>query len=246
MLKLFRNIRKNLLVENKTAKYFKYAIGEIVLVVIGILIALSINTWNTERNNHKIVLKNTKSLIANLEKDSIYMENRIQELQTEENSMLRLEGRLSHSEATIDTLVKIVRYEFRPLIPVINFKNENTYKTMVLSGDINLFDSQITEAIYAIYRKQEGIENISESNFNQFIQATQDFQERYSLKITRNTINGHLQDLLWQDVNAKDLIARFNKLTLDKRFHYGRKAQLEDVLKETSALLVALRKIEKQ
>tara|TARA_R110001592_G_scaffold3704_1_gene21320 strand:+ start:785 stop:1525 length:741 start_codon:yes stop_codon:yes gene_type:complete len=246
MLKLFRNIRKNLLVENKTAKYFKYAIGEIVLVVIGILIALSINTWNTERNNHKIVLKNTKSLIANLEKDSIYMENRIQELQTEENSMLRLEGRLSHSEATIDTLVKIVRYEFRPLIPVINFKNENTYKTMVLSGDINLFDSQITEAIYAIYRKQEGIENISESNFNQFIQATQDFQERYSLKITRNTINGHLQDLLWQDVNAKDLIARFNKLTLSKRFHYGRKAQLEDVLKETSALLVALRKIEKQ
>jgi len=46
MIKLFRNIRQNLIMENKTGKYLKYAIGEIVLVVIGILIALSINDWN--------------------------------------------------------------------------------------------------------------------------------------------------------------------------------------------------------
>lgn len=37
--------------ENKTGKYFKYAIGEIVLVVIGILIALQINNWNESRKN---------------------------------------------------------------------------------------------------------------------------------------------------------------------------------------------------
>jgi hypothetical protein len=46
MIKFFRRIRQNLLMNNKTGKYFKYAIGEIVLVVIGILIALSINNWN--------------------------------------------------------------------------------------------------------------------------------------------------------------------------------------------------------
>ena len=39
--------------KNKTGKYFKYAIGEIVLVVIGILIALQINEWNNERNKNK-------------------------------------------------------------------------------------------------------------------------------------------------------------------------------------------------
>lgn len=49
MIKLFRNIRKNLLNEGKTTKYFKYAIGEIVLVVIGIFIALQLNNWNQER-----------------------------------------------------------------------------------------------------------------------------------------------------------------------------------------------------
>ena len=52
MIKFFRKIRQNLLIENKTGKYFKYAIGEIILVVIGILIALSINNWNQQRISH--------------------------------------------------------------------------------------------------------------------------------------------------------------------------------------------------
>ena len=51
MLKFFRHIRKSLLMENKTSKYIKYAIGEVVLVVIGILIALGINNWNQNRLN---------------------------------------------------------------------------------------------------------------------------------------------------------------------------------------------------
>jgi hypothetical protein len=49
MIKFFRKIRQSLLSEGKTGKYLKYAIGEIVLVVIGILIALQINNWNDQR-----------------------------------------------------------------------------------------------------------------------------------------------------------------------------------------------------
>ena len=49
MIGFFRKIRKRLAVDNKPLKYFRYAIGEIVLVVIGILIALSINNWNEEK-----------------------------------------------------------------------------------------------------------------------------------------------------------------------------------------------------
>ena len=56
MIKFFRKIRQNLLSEGKSRKYFKYAIGEIVLVVIGILIALQINNWN--ENNLKFNLEN--------------------------------------------------------------------------------------------------------------------------------------------------------------------------------------------
>lgn len=60
MIKIFRKIRYNLMSENKTGKYFKYAIGEIILVVIGILIALQVNNWNETRKDRikeKAILK---------------------------------------------------------------------------------------------------------------------------------------------------------------------------------------------
>ena len=58
MIKFFRKIRYNLMETGKTSKYVKYAIGEIILVVIGILIALTINNWNETRkaNNNEITL----------------------------------------------------------------------------------------------------------------------------------------------------------------------------------------------
>lgn len=49
MIKFFRSIRQNLINQGKTSKYLKYAIGEIILVVVGILIALQINNWNALR-----------------------------------------------------------------------------------------------------------------------------------------------------------------------------------------------------
>ena len=51
MIKLFRSIRRNLMNEGKTINYLKYALGEIFLVVIGILIALQINNWNEKRKD---------------------------------------------------------------------------------------------------------------------------------------------------------------------------------------------------
>lgn len=67
MIKFFRKIRYNLMEQNKTGKYLKYAIGEILLVVIGILIALQINNWNEERKNRN----REQSILKNLQTDFI-------------------------------------------------------------------------------------------------------------------------------------------------------------------------------
>ena len=53
MIKIFRRIRQQLLTENKFNKYFIYAIGEIILVVIGILIALQLNIQKEDAKEHK-------------------------------------------------------------------------------------------------------------------------------------------------------------------------------------------------
>ena len=61
MIKLFRKIRRHIITENKVSKYLIYSIGEIVLVVIGILIALQVNNWNGNRAKFKeqnIIIEN--------------------------------------------------------------------------------------------------------------------------------------------------------------------------------------------
>lgn len=68
MIRFFRNIRQKLAAENKVAKYLRYAIGEIFLVVIGILIALQINNWNEGRKNAAI----EEEIISNLYKEFIH------------------------------------------------------------------------------------------------------------------------------------------------------------------------------
>lgn len=62
MIKFFRHIRQNLIMENRTGKYLKYAIGEIILVVIGILIALQINNWNEQNAIHKTQEKHLRAI----------------------------------------------------------------------------------------------------------------------------------------------------------------------------------------
>ena len=67
MTPFFRRIRQKLANENKFLKYSRYAIGEIVLVVVGILIALQINNWNQNRiqqNQIKTQLHNLKNSLA--------------------------------------------------------------------------------------------------------------------------------------------------------------------------------------
>jgi hypothetical protein len=67
MIKFFRKIRQKLLQENKVTQYLTYAIGEILLVVIGILIALQVNNWNENRKYQReavAILKNLKSELS--------------------------------------------------------------------------------------------------------------------------------------------------------------------------------------
>ena len=62
MQKFFRSIRRRVLAENKLQKYLLYATGEILLVVIGILIALQINNWNTRRIERKEAQKSYRNI----------------------------------------------------------------------------------------------------------------------------------------------------------------------------------------
>ena len=69
MIKFFRQIRQRLITDNRFSKYLLYAVGEIFLVVIGILIALQINNWNEHKKERKLERKVLTELLTSLEQN---------------------------------------------------------------------------------------------------------------------------------------------------------------------------------
>ena len=94
MLKFFRSIRKGLLSEGKTSKYFKYAIGEIILVVLGILIALQLNTWNQNRQDR-------------IQEQQIL----VQLLNEYENNLIQMNQKIFIRNETILSAYKLLQYK---------------------------------------------------------------------------------------------------------------------------------------
>ena len=82
MIRFFRNIRQKLAAENNVAKYLRYAIGEILLVVIGILIALQINNWNENRKQSELKTVYISRLVSDIQQDTLNIQ--IIKKQTEE------------------------------------------------------------------------------------------------------------------------------------------------------------------
>ena len=73
MIKFFRKIRYKLVETGKTGKYFKYAIGENILVMIGILLALQVNTLNEQKKEYNTAIVLAKSLVEDLNKDAKFL-----------------------------------------------------------------------------------------------------------------------------------------------------------------------------
>ena len=119
MIKFFRKIRQNLLSENKFGEYLTYAIGEIILVVIGILIALSINNWNEERKNRAFEKEILEQIRANLIKDKLSLESIQANFKNAMNStdkVLKSEWTTNEKDSLKYWLSDIVRFDrFQPL-----------------------------------------------------------------------------------------------------------------------------------
>lgn len=139
MIKFFRSIRKALLTEGKTSSYLKYAIGEIILVVIGILIALSINSWNQTRLDKKRSVEYHQRLIEDMDRvmdRSKTLNDRAKNtLKIITNSVKVLEkGKIETPQEQADFDNAMLRF------PRFNYQTPDlsTLEEMKSNGDLNL------------------------------------------------------------------------------------------------------------
>lgn len=159
MINIFRNIRKKLADDNKPVKYMRYAIGEIVLVVIGILIALSINNWNNKRikKNNGLLLSNR--LFIEIRKNKNELDEqiiRITDLKKEAKSLLMLFG--PDSEKINNRLLDSLIYGIIST-PLYN-ANSPTLDEALNTGQVSIIPSDSLRALlYDIPKKVHGINN---------------------------------------------------------------------------------------
>ncbi|MCF8263220.1 MAG: hypothetical protein K9I99_01850 [Melioribacteraceae bacterium] len=225
MIKFFRKIRQDLLSKGKTGKYLKYAIGEIILVVIGILIALGINNLNARKNDRNKEVVYLNRLTTNLNSD-IRLYNLIIK---KDSSLIKdleimnsdyLDGQ-NNGKKTISNLSSLFSgYHFT--------SNSTTIDNIISSGKIEIIRSNyLLEDIFLYYRTTDDIEKgideaISEYNRAVFgpliieldIENLSDKQKikfKNSINMKIDLLNNQLKIYSSQRELAKNLLNKINK-----------------------------------
>ena len=199
---------------NKITTYMLYAIGEIVLVVVGILIAVSIDDAQENRKKEELKQNYTIALIENLKEDSVYLTSQINYFTDFLSDLSALKTRLENSETTLDTIYTIARYEYRPSFLQQNEIAVDIIDALISTGNLNLYNQTIVQQFLQLKKVQrtsfEIIDNQAEAYGDLFMQ----YESKYSAGGSSWTVvKGKLDDITWESIDkvalAKDFRALF-------------------------------------
>ena len=137
MIKFFRKIRFDLMEKNKTGKYLKYAFGEIVLVVIGILIALSINNWNENNKSKSRLQSSLLEVKSELNADLVRLDSVIQIIEHADYHGMYLLNYLTQKPKITDSL-KVQNAVVIVTILASFGKSGSAYENLIYNGNIQL------------------------------------------------------------------------------------------------------------
>lgn len=175
MIKFFRKIRQRLLSENKFSKYFLYAIGEIILVVIGILIALQINNWNDGEKNKKIEQQLLTSLLEEFQANLKLLDTTIQTNKRIYDSALKIGEFTGPSLSDFEEkelsilMVKAFKYDSK-FIP-----NQGTINEITNSGKLSLITDRNLRKAFSEWQAQLALVHDQEA----FVMERRDICEGY-------------------------------------------------------------------
>ncbi|WP_167611338.1 DUF6090 family protein [Maribellus sediminis] len=242
MIKFFRNIRKKLAAENKASAYLRYAVGEILLVVIGILIAVQVNNWNEARKERIQEHLLVQSIISDLKMDTLMINQTLRILKEDTTQVFGFIKRMSDSKVTIDTLVQIARFEFDPRLHVSTTFTDNTFKSLLSTGSLNILDNWLQDELLQINEMHEA--NISRTRLNSgaYVSQVTAFARKYPLPDYGNiSPDSKLADAIWQKVEFEELGVYLNALlSIRNVTNLYAINQLNEILNETNEFLIRI------
>ena len=220
MLNFFRKIRRKLSNENKFIQYSRYAVGEIVLVMVGILLALQVNNWNEERKDYST----EKELLGALKTDFLETKARLNETIKLQNEVVLYSRHLlilfetNNLLEKKDSIAEFVTYgalSWWRAEPVTG-----TFDAMVSTGDIGLLKNKKLRRYLAEFNAEikSGFEDheYSMDLLSQLTIEQSAYPFNLSPGIVRNNIG--LPEIKNSEVQEKILIVKINELKNNKRF----------------------------
>jgi len=231
--------------ENKTGKYITYAIGEIILVIIGILIALQINNWNESQKKAKLKNIYLNALIVDYSNDTLSLKRLIEKNYTELENLSKLREFIAMSTATTDDYKKL----FEDFTPDSDFNfeyNTNTYDVIIATGNIDLFDTESIQMIMELKKSQDiairTLEKLDGMYRSQLTEMTQDFP----IYSTYKSMSEESKKLLWQSVDMNKLPLVTDGITGLKHYNLRNFLYLKkEILRKTEKLLEHLERLNK-
>ena len=217
MLTLFRKIRRTLLKTSQTQKYLLYAVGEIALVVIGILIALQINNWNEERKNAIQELETIQSIFDEIQVNRVYHVTREGDLDQEFNNgraILNLTGPNTQVVDKDSVLLLLHDFQYNPLYAPVTAK----FNQLISGEDLNLISNDSMKLLFNEYSSiLELTDQLSTILFSTSDKISDYFDRKgvgrhivlkigsYSTQISQNMVNSVENDLSKLDMSTFDL-----------------------------------------
>ena len=183
--------------ENKTGKYLKYAIGEIILVVIGILIALSINNWNNTKKDRLLESDYLKRLSSEIKDETEYYKRLASSFTNRHEGVVRMIERWKSEEIIITDSILYKRDFFAGSGVGPWYKEPITWTQLVQSGELKLIKDQIL--IETLYKYYGDVKNTA-ANFNQYpMQTTNEARKLLATTFVND-------DFLWTNFQERDSI----------------------------------------
>jgi len=223
MIKLFRKIRQNLLNEGKTSKYFKYAIGEIFLVVIGILIALQINTWNENRKAKQLEANFFDNVLLDLEKDEQKL-NYYKKFHTKRIEYLDTLLTYVRNPNKVMGINKFAMY-VEPLFYATDPTNYNiTFESAKSLGTFNNFkEKEVLKDLSEYYANF----TLIEKSFSSILRLVENQFEPLMYTLPENYMNKNTGDLVISEASVK----KFYEKVASIKDYRGITADYEKILK---------------
>jgi len=216
MIKFFRHIRKSLLMENKTSKYFKYAIGEIVLVVIGILIALQINNWNESRLKRKAEIQFYKNTSQQLSDDIESLKSQIRYTNLYFDQFSTAISIIDNNDRSKKDSLGSIAIN---LLKYSDFDRQgNIYETAVNSGDIKLLNNNnIINGLRKLEETYIYVNRMETIHFDALMSMVPDLKQVIRFTSTKVENEEMLYDYQFQNLFALSLKIMEEKLTIYNR-----------------------------